>query len=224
MTVRAARARVIVCVLACLSAYPLKTAAGDLHVRIADADGKPLADAVISARPLAPASAVQAKPAEEVVEQIDKEFVPRVKAVLAGSRIRFPNRDSVRHQVYSFSAAKKFELPLYSGTSAPTVVFDMPGVVVLGCNIHDWMVGYIYVADTPYFTKTSKDGSALLKDLPAGDYNIRVWQPNMVEPEDSTARRIAIARSGTDEAVWRIAVKAPFKIRRAPAPGGGAYR
>ena len=204
---------------------PTTTLAGDLHVRVTDQDGKPLSDAVAVARPLTGASAgAAAKPAEELVEQIDKEFVPRVKPVLVGSRVRFPNRDSVRHQVYSFSAAKKFELPLYSGTTAPTVVFDTPGVVVLGCNIHDWMVGYIYVADTPYFAKTSKDGSAVIKELPPGEYNVRVWQPGMVEPEAWTVRRIAIGRGGVDEAEWRIAVKPPFKVRRAPAPGGGAYR
>ena len=158
------------------------------------------------------------------MEQLDKEFVPRVKPVFVGSRVRFPNHDSVRHQVYSFSPAKKFDLPLYSGGAAPTVVFDVPGVVALGCNIHDWMVGYIYVSETPYFAATAKDGTALIKDLPAGDYNVRVWQPSMGEPEDATVRRITIGRNDPIDAEWRISMKPAFKIRRAPGPGGGAYR
>jgi hypothetical protein len=159
-----------------------------------------------------------------MVEQIDQEFVPHVKAVLAGSRVHFPNRDKVQHQVYSFSAAKRFELPLYSGTLAPPVVFDKPGIVTLGCNIHDWMVGYVYVTDTPYSGTTGKDGVTLLKDLPAGDYDVRVWQPGMTEPEDSTARRVTLTGSGVNDAEWRIGVKPAFKVRRAPGPGRGGYR
>ena len=198
--------------------------AGDLSARIFDQDGKPLMDAVVIAKPLNATPAPQLKPPDGAVDQIDKEFVPRVKPVLAGSRVRFPNSDTVRHQVYSFSAARRFELPLYSGATAPSVVFDAPGVVVLGCNIHDWMVGYIYVSETPWFGKTQQDGAVLLKDLPAGDYNVRVWQPSMSETEDATAKRITVARSGVASAEWRLTIKPAFRIRRAPATGGGGYR
>jgi len=96
--------------------------------------------------------------------------------------------------------------------------------VALGCNIHDWMIGYVYVAETPYFATTGKDGTALLKDLPAGDYNVRIWQPSMGEVEESTTRRVSIAEAGLHDAEWRITVKPAFRIRRAPAPGAGAYR
>ena len=89
------------------------------------------------------------KPGREIVDQINLEFVPHVKPVVVGSPVYFPNKDDVRHHVYSFSPAKRFELPLYSGTPAAPVVFDRPGIVAIGCNIHDWMLGYIYVAETP---------------------------------------------------------------------------
>lgn len=82
--------------------------------------------------------------------------------VYVGTRVTFPNRDNIRHHVYSFSSAKKFELPLYIGTPAAPVVFDKPGVVALGCNIHDWMLAYIYVLTTPHFAKTAADGKARL--------------------------------------------------------------
>ena len=92
---------------------------------------------------------------DAVVDQVDKEFTPKVNAILVGTSVIFPNHDNVRHQVYSFSPAKRFELPLYAGVPAQPVVFDTPGVVVLGCNIHDWMVGYVYVSESPYFAKTA---------------------------------------------------------------------
>lgn len=112
------------------------------------------------------------------MDQIDKEFVPLVVPVQVGAAVSFPNKDNIRHHVYSFSPAKRFELKLYSGVPAKPVVFDRPGPVTLGCNIHDWMVGYIYVVDTPWFGKTSADGVASF-ELPAGDYVVKVWHPWM---------------------------------------------
>ena len=119
--------------------------AGELEAVVKDHKGRPVADAVILAVPMdAKADAKNAghvKLPLDAVDQVDKQFVPFVKAVFIGSTIRFPNSDNIRHQVYSFSPAKKFELPLYSGTEAASVMFDKAGVVVLGCNIHDWMIG-----------------------------------------------------------------------------------
>src|SRR5277367_1176847 len=157
--------------------------AAELHVLVKDHHGKFVADAVVLATPLDPKTGFHGKSMPDAVDQVDKQFVPYVKPVFIGSKVRFPNSDNIRHQVYSFSAAKKFELPLYGGTTAPPVVFDKPGVVVLGCNIHDWMVGYIYVSETPFFAKTGKDGEVTLKSLPAGAYAVRVWHPRMKQDE-----------------------------------------
>ena len=112
---------------------------------VSDEAGRPVEDAVVVAVPTDGGVRVPPRPREGIVDQVDQEFTPKVTAVLVGTPIRFPNHDNVRHQVYSFSPAKRFELPLYAGVPARPVVFDKPGVVVLGCNIHDWMVGYVYV-------------------------------------------------------------------------------
>ena len=144
-------------------------AAAALQASIKDQHGKPVADSVVSATPLDPKSALRAKPPAVVIDQVDKQFVAYVTPIYVGSMVKFPNNDKIRHQVYSFSAAKRFDLPLYAGTEAPPVLFDKPGVVVLGCNIHDWMIGYIYVSETPYFAKTGSAGTASLEDMPSGD-------------------------------------------------------
>ena len=112
----------------------------ELSITVKDAAGKPLAEAVVVALPADGSMRMPAKPREDAIFQVDKEFVPKVSVVHAGTAIAFPNNDTVRHHVYSFSPAKKFELPLYQGVPSQPVVFDRPGVVVLGCNIHDWMV------------------------------------------------------------------------------------
>ena len=158
----------LIVILACVLAQP-SVRAGELRALVLDGEGKPLSDAVIVAFP-ADARTEQAKPGTEVEDQIDKEFVPYVQVIRVGSTVRFPNNDNIRHHVYSFSAAKKFVLPLYSGTPATPVLFDKVGVVRLGCNIHDWMIGYLYVTDAPYFGKTAVPGRV---DMLLQRYRIR---------------------------------------------------
>jgi plastocyanin len=114
-----------------------------------------------------------------VIDQINKKFVPRVSVVRTGTAITFPNSDRIRHQVYSFSQAKTFSLKLYAGSPKTAVTFDQPGLVVLGCNIHDNMIAFVGVVDSPYFAKTSDTGIASL-NLPAGRYRLRAWHPNAV--------------------------------------------
>jgi len=157
------------------------------------------------------------------VDQIDKEFVPHVKAVVVGAPVFFPNKDNIRHHVYSFSPVKTFELPLYSGTPANPVVFDRPGVVTIGCNIHDWMLGFIYVAETPWVATTGRSGSAKLDGLPPGPYAVRVWHPRMEGSEAATTRAVTIG-TGPGDAVWQLTLKQERRPRRAPVPGQRGYR
>ena len=187
------------------------------------AQAQPVPDAVVVAVPeggVRPAD----KPPQGVVDQINKEFVPYVTPIRVGSLVQFPNRDHIRHHVYSFSPPKPFELPLYVGTPAKPVLFDKPGVVKLGCNIHDWMIGYIYVAETPYFAKTGADGRAVLTDLPAGRYRVRAWHPRMEGSEEATVKSIELTQDADARVSWELTLKPEFRPRRAPLPGDPGYR
>jgi len=199
--------------------------AADLRATVHDAQGRPLADAVVVAVQVqegVPSRAARSRP--EHVEQIDLEFVPHVKAIQAGTAVSFPNRDSVRHHVYSFSPAKRFELPLYVGTPAQPVVFEQPGVVTIGCNIHDWMVGYIYVSPSPHFAVTGAEGTALIAGLPAGRYTVRVWHPRLTSEEHETQRRAELGAAAAAELAWVVVLKPETRVRRAPASGrSGRY-
>ena len=157
-------------ILALAAALP--ASAASLQLSVKDARGGALEDAVVWA--VAKSAPPSRARREAAVEQKDKQFRPMVTVVQTGTLVRFPNRDDIRHHVYSFSAPKNFEIKLYAGTSAP-ILFDKPGEVVLGCNIHDNMLGYIYVVDTPWFAKTRADGSARIDELPAGDYEVQAW-------------------------------------------------
>jgi plastocyanin len=188
-------------------------AGAGLEAIVRDDAGQPLADAVVSVTTAGAPARPRATTA--VMDQHDKTFVPNVLPVPVGTPVSFPNRDNIRHHVYSFSPAKRFELPLYIGTPAAPVVFDRPGVVVLGCNIHDWMVGYIYVSATPYFARTGEDGRARLADVPAGTHEARVWHPRMrLEPE-KTAKPVTIAPGQPGQVAFVVALKPE---RRAPPP------
>lgn len=190
--------------------------AGDVTASIRDQDGQPVADAVIT---VSVASGSKAAPAAgtALIDQIDKEFVPHVIAVQAGMDVNFPNKDDIRHHVYSFSDAKTFELPLYEGTPAKPVHFDKPGVVVLGCNIHDWMRGYIFVSDTPYFAKSATEGRAIIRNLPAGSYTITIWHPRMKNSGPDTQRSIAVDAGGNAAVAFDLELKPAIRIRRAPS-------
>ena len=164
--------------------------AATVQVEVLDAAGKPLADAVVflespearkAVRPLAGAEMAQEK----------RQFVPGVLVVPLGTEVRFPNHDTVRHHVYSFSPAKTSALKIYTGTPSNPVRFDQPGVAVLGCNIHDQMVGWVVVLDTPYFAQTDAQGQALLEGMPAGAHQLRAWHARL--PVDVTPPQQAIA-------------------------------
>jgi plastocyanin len=150
--------------------------AGMVTVNVSTRSGAAAQDTVIVFDPL-DAAAAPSRDAAAVIDQVNKRFEPRVSVVRTGTVVTFPNSDRIRHQVYSFSPAKTFTLKLYAGSPKTPVMFDQPGLVVLGCNIHDNMVAFIAVVDSPYFAKTADSGTAAV-NLPAGRYRLRAWHPN----------------------------------------------
>lgn len=178
--------------------------AGTVQVDVSDAAGKPLADAVVF---LDSAEArKQVKPLVGVeMAQEKRQFVPGVLVVPVGTEVLFPNRDSVRHHVYSFSPAKKFELKLYSGTPSNPVLFDKSGVVTLGCNIHDQMVGWVLVVDTPYYARTpAATGKAQLDNVPPGTYTLRTWHARLPVGAPALEQALTVPATGTATAAVRM--------------------
>jgi plastocyanin len=198
--------------------------AADIVMAVKAAGGGPAADAVVVAEPLSGKALAMKVLRTEIIAQVDFEFVPRVKAVYLGAAVHFPNKDNGRHHVYSFSPAKRFELSLYAGTAAPAVLFDRPGVVVLGCNIHDWMIGWVYVSPSPYHAVTGDDGVARLANLPSGAYRVTVWHPQLEGSEEATRRQVSVGASGnvdlTAEITLRPEVRVPRRAFKGKPAGG----
>ena len=192
--------------------------AGQISVQINDAAGQPVIDVVVYANQVSGIAPI--KPKREVsVEQINKEFVPLVSVVQTGTLVNFPNRDKVRHHVYSFSPAKTFEIKLYSGVPGKPIQFDKPGEVVLGCNIHDTMIAYLLVVDTPIFAKTDKRGTAILESLSAGEYGVRVWYPGTAVSSAPAPQKVKL--SANELATLTFAFNLKPQSLAAPKPSTG---
>ena len=151
-----------------------------------------------------------------IIDQINKTYVPHVKIIPVGSKISFPNKDNIRHHVYSFSDAHKFELPLYEGTPTNPITFNKQGVVALGCNIHDWMRGYIFVSSTPYYGLSDSTGEISISKIPKGKYTLDIWHPRIKNKKKSKPIKINITKNNNLTLEKTIALKPSFKIRRAP--------
>lgn len=199
-----ANARLSKLIAALLSCTPLMAAASDLSIKVFDLRGRPVVDAVVYVELTNKASA-QLSPAPRSktseVEQRGRQFLPLVSVIQSGSSVNFPNNDTVRHHVYSFSQAKVFELKLYSGIAGRAIVFDKPGTVVLGCNIHDSMVAFIHIVDTPWFAKTDPTGEARIPSLPNGSYRLRAWHYSLADQNSIAEQALSIAGSDTSTSI-----------------------
>ena len=174
--------------------------AGPVEVRVTDAAGKPLTNAVVFLESRQAKAAVKPAPPAEIA-QADRQFVPQVTVVPVGTAVAFPNRDTVRHHVYSFSAVKKLEIKLYVGTPTAPVVFDQPGIAVLGCNIHDNMAAWVVIVETPWYGQSAADGRVAWPQVPAGSYRLRSWHPSLAPGAPAADQALQVGPAAMQVAV-----------------------
>ncbi len=194
--------RALVALLALLGMARL-AAAATLVVSVQTPAGRALPGAVVTVRPLE-GPARHAAPVHVVMDQVNRSFQPDLLVIPVGSTVEFPNSDSVSHQIYSFSPAKRFQLPLYRGTPYPPVHFDSPGIVTLGCNIHDEMLAYLLITDAAWYGRTDEGGS-WSTELPRGRYRVELWHPRLRDSETDLARELTVAEGDRAELTLRVA-------------------
>lgn len=192
--------------------------AGELRIGLTDQHGRPVGDAVVTLTPVGDASDAPGEGLTFEIVQSDQEFAPYVTVVPVGATVVFPNRDTVQHHVYSLSRPKKFEFPLYDPGKSAQLVFDQPGVITLGCNIHDWMLAYLVVVSTPHFAQSNATGQAALA-APSGDYTLEIWHPRLSRPVRQT-----VQLTDADTPLnFTLRLRSERRIRRAPSAEGGGY-
>jgi plastocyanin len=184
----------------CLLLAAMRLQAAGVELQVNGPGGQPLAEAVLLLDSREARAAVKPMSGAEM-EQANKRFTQRVLVVPLGTAVQFPNRDTVRHHVYSLSPAKNFELKLYTGVPANPVVFDKPGVAVLGCNIHDSMVGWVVVAETPHFAQTAANGRARIDNVPPGTYRLRGWHPEMAVGAPAIEQTLVVGAAGASASI-----------------------
>ncbi len=154
--------------------------AATVDVEVSSTDGKPAAGAIVSLAPVSGATPAPTNiPADAVIDQRNQMFSPLAVTIRRGGRVVFANNDTTMHQVYSFSSIKQFEYQITQGQKSPPVQFDTAGVAAIGCNIHDNMVAFVYVTDSPWTVTTDAQGHAKIENVPDGTYRASVWHPKL---------------------------------------------
>lgn len=184
-------------VLSCASAV---AGAASVSVAFTDAGGNPLVDAVVMLEPVS--GRLPVKPMAGVqIAQHELQFNPQVTVVTVGTPVMFPNQDTVKHHVYSYSSAKTFQIKLYAGVPHTPIVFDKPGVAVLGCNIHDGMLAWVVVTDTPLWARSTAGGRARVTDVPAGSYQMHVWHSSLADTTPPQLLPLTVGAADVDQRV-----------------------
>ncbi len=160
--------------------------AGTLVAQVKDRNGNPVTNAVVYALPVGKAAPTVPAATTAIVEQQSFKFEPYVSIVQAGTRMRFPNRDMTEHHLKVLSGPSAFEFKVYTRKEPEPTLLDKVGMVTLQCLIHDWMNAHIYVVDSPWFGKTSREGSTVIEGVPAGDYDVYVTHPSVLIPGQVT--------------------------------------
>jgi plastocyanin len=195
-------------IAAALFASAAPSFAATLTVTLKTPGGQPVKDAVVTIATPGAHDPLKVDGPLRMAQQ-NLQFDPFVLIVPVGADVAFPNLDKVRHHVYSFSPTKRFEIKLYGHDETRTEHFDKAGAVALGCNIHDHMIGFIRVVDTPYAAKTNAAGVAVLHDAPAGRLEIKVWQPYLKAPDNEVAESVTAPAQGEVAANFTIDVRPP---------------
>ena len=187
-------------------------AAAGFSAQIFDQDGRPVPNAVISLVSEKGYGPANIRPdSEKTIDQRNETFIPLVTVVPRGGRVVFANNDKTRHQVYSFSPIREFEITLAQGERSPALVFDKAGVATLGCNIHDHMIAYVFVADTPWTALTDSDGRAQIADVPAGNYDAQIWHPQLLPGTPGPSVRVVLnGENATYSAKLKLMPSAPM--------------
>lgn len=210
------RPRIVLAWMACVATA---CAATEFDFTVKGPKGEAIVDAVVSLVPLdAPVPPPAKEPRTEIAQE-GQEYRAYVTVAQAGSTVYFPNKDTVQHHVYSLSKAKKFELPLYNPGQAASFVFDVSGLVTLGCNIHDWMIAYLVIVPTPWFAKSGDDGTAQIK-APAGRYQLQLWHPRLAAP---LSEEVTLADGTPLKRDFSVTLKPDRRIRRGPVTKGIGY-
>ena len=193
--------------------------AGTFVAVAGDRDGQAMPSVVIALKPVGVAPLVTL-PVTITVTQENLSFKPYISVIRKGSSVVFANRDTVEHHIKSFSSSRPFEIAVHKpGDTPPPIRFDSEGAIVAYCILHDWMRAYVYVADTPWYGVSDTSGLTRIDNIPAGDYEVTAWHPDLGQFKPPLTAKVTIAATGTAQSTFKFEFK-PRAVRQAPKTGG----
>lgn len=200
--------------------------AEEVSLRLLNSSGEPIQGAVFELFSGSAESPTRRPANETQIDQLDKEFIPTVTAIVAGESVSFPNSDDILHHVYSFSPAKTFDTPLYGrdANREYSELFDVPGVVEIGCNIHDWMLAYIYIGESELMAVSDGSGIATLEDIAPGEYTLKVWHSRLDAPQNFLEQTLVVEAGRSVEMEMTLDLMRDRRVRRAPSANRKRYR
>lgn len=209
-----------------LSGASFDSSAESISIELNDSEGNPIENGVVEILLPENLQASFQGSTNVEVDQFDKEFVPHVSAVVVGNQVSFPNSDDILHHVYSFSPLNTFNIPLYGKNQQKeySQAFDQTGVVEIGCNIHDWMLAYVYVAETSLNGITNSAGLVKLTDLPTGEFQLRIWHPRLADEDVASTRAIEVVQGQDLDLQISLQLQRDRRVRRAPSSKRSRYR
>ena len=118
-----------------------------------------------------------------VIDQIEHTFEPHLIAIRDGQRVKFTNSDVANHNVRAIAFEPKNQFNIFTGAGGDYVhqfvLEKKVRPILLSCDIHPWMRGWIYVFSHPYFAVTDEHGQFRIRSVPAGKYQLKIWQPDV---------------------------------------------
>ena len=152
--------------------------AGDVKGKVSGAGLKSVENVVVYLD-ATPGKKFDAPAAHVVMDQRNMKFVPHILVISRGTTVEFKNSDQVAHNIYwpsiGGNKALRHNLTILSPDHDKIFQFDNPGSAQLLCNLHPEMLGFVFVAPSPYFALTSSDGTFILKNVPSGTYTLKTW-------------------------------------------------
>ena len=188
-------------------------AAGPLDVAIVDAGGQPVEDAVVSLHSHAGLDTGPGVARTHVIDQRDLQFEPYVQLFHPGDHVVFRNSDRTRHHVYSFAPGSAFETVVKPGESSAPMTLKSPGVVPVGCNIHDRMISYLVVTDAPFAARSGADGVVRFADVPDGAWSVRVWQPRSKADRQTSEQTMVMPAAAGSRLRFVLTLRPDMRLR-----------
>lgn len=156
---------------------PFTSNAISVDVKLENEKGLPVGNIVVYLLPVDSAPPLPTVNSSIIIKQQNKAFQPQISVMRKGSDIQFINNDDITHQIYSPIGDNKFSFKIRSGEHYNQKQLSALGEVTMGCNIHDWMSGYLLVVDTPYFNITNETGLVNFDVTHQGKYELILWHP-----------------------------------------------